>query len=146
MKRYIKASSTSGFIGIWWIKDDIVIADYKTTDEGYNDGSFINYDQFKNHSTEWRRLIKEYFPDEADELIKKGYKSLDRGRVVYNLRTQCYEITCGDNVFNDIDTRKELVAAFNLQNCRFDFVNLGTHYHIAELTGNPALDQFEYGC
>ena len=71
--------------------------------------------------------------------------SLDRGRVVYNLRTQCYEVTCGDAVFNDIEKRKLLVDAFELSNCRYEFVNLGTHYHIAELTGNPALDEFEYG-
>lgn len=145
MKRYIKASLTSGLVGIWWIKDDQVIADTRTLDSGFNDGSFIHYDERKNHTTEWRSLIKKSFPNEADEIIRKGYKSLDRGRVVYNLRTQCYEITCGDTVFNDIEKRKLLVDAFELINCRYEFVNLGTHYHIAELTGNPALDEFEYG-
>lgn len=145
MKRYIKASLTSGLVGIWWIKDDTVVADVKTLDEGYNDGSFINYDEKKNHTTEWRKLIKESFPDEADELISKGYKSLDRGRVVYNLRTQCYEVTCGDAIFNDLEKRRLLIDAFELSDCRYEFVNLGHHYHIAELTGNPALDEFEYG-
>lgn len=144
MKRYIRASLTSGLVGIWWIKDDKVIADMKLLDEGYNDGNFINYDQRKNHATEWRRCIKEVFPDEAEEIIRKGYKSLDRGRVVYNLRTQCYEVTCGDDVFKDIEKRRLLVDAFELSDCRYDFVNLGQHYHIAELTGNPTLDQFEY--
>lgn len=145
MKRYVRASTTSGLIGIWWIKDDTVIADVKSIDEGYNDGSFINYDEYSNHSTEWRHLLKQYFPDEYDDMVNDGYKSLDRGRVVYNLRTQTYEVTCGDSVFDDIEKRKLIIDAFDLENCRCEFVNLGYHYHIAKLTGNPALDQFEYG-
>lgn len=145
MKKYVKASLTSGLIGIWWIYNDIVIADPLPLDSGYNDGNFINYDEFKNHSTEWRRLIKEYLPNEADKMIPKGFKSLHRGRVIYNLRTQCYEVICGEDVFNSPEMRKMLVDAFDLNNCRYDFVNLGTHYHLAELMGNPALDAFEYG-
>ena len=90
MKRYIRASLTSGLVGIWWIKDDVVIADAVDLDSGYNDGNFIHYDEVRNHTTEWSRLIREYFPDDADTIIRKGYKSIDRGRVVYNLRTQCY--------------------------------------------------------
>lgn len=144
MKRYIRASLTSGLVGIWWIKDDIVIADVVDLDNGYNDGNFIHYNASRNHATEWSRLIREYFPNDADAIISKGYKSIDRGRVVYNLRTQCYEVTCGDSVFNDIEKRKLIVDEFDLSNCRYDFINVGTHYHIAELTGNPALDAFEY--
>ena len=145
MKRYVRASLTSGFIGIWWICGDDVIADMKTLDEGYNDGTFVNYDEFKNHSTEWRSIIKECYPNEAESIISQGYKSLDRGRVVYNLRTQSYEVTCGEDVFNSIAKRKMIVDAFSLRDCRYDFVNVGTHYHIAPLTGNPALDALEYG-
>lgn len=145
MKRYIRASLTSGFVGIWWIYEDNVVADMKSLDEGYNDGNFINYDRFRNHSTEWRTIIRECYPDDAESIISKGYKSLDRGRVVYNLRTQSYEVTCGDEVYNSIDKRKMIVDAFSLNGCRYDFVNLGTHYHVAPLTGNPALDAMEYG-
>ena len=146
MKKYIKASGTSGLVGIWWIYNDIVIADAKSIESGFNDGSFINYDETRNHSTEWRRLVKQYLPEEADKVIAKGYKSLDRGRVIYNLRTQCYEVTCGSSVYADLDKRQMIKDAFDLNGCRTEFVNLGTHYHIAELTGNPAIDDFEYGC
>lgn len=145
MKRYVRASLTSGLVGIWWIYNNTVAADAVPLDDGFNDGNFVNYDEFKNHSTEWKRIITTCFPEEADSIIENGYKSLDRGRVVYNLRTQCYEVTCGDEVYNDIDKRKLLVDAFDLSDCRYDFVNLGTHYHIASLTGNPTLDAFEYG-
>lgn len=144
MKRYIKSSTTSGLVGIWWIYKNTVIADYKSLDDGYNDGNYVQYDETNNHSTEWRRLISEYVPDNAEEMIKKGYKSLERGRVVFNLRTQCYEITCSQNVRDNINQCKMIVKAFDLTNCRFDFVVVD-HYHIAELTGNPALDWFEYG-
>ena len=121
MKRYVKSSSTSGLIGIWWIRDNQVVADYKTVDQGYNDGSFINYDEKKNHLTEWSRLIKEYFPEEADQIIQKGYKSLERGRVIYNLRTQCYEVFCSHEVFSDLEKRKLIIDAFDLRGCRVDF-------------------------
>ena len=144
MKRYIKASLTSGLVGIQWLYNT-VIADTKSLDSGYNDGNFINYDQFKNHATEWRLLVNQYFPEEANDIIRKGYKSIDRGRVIYNLRTQCYEVTCGQDVFDDLNKRKLIIKTFDLNNCRYDFINLGTHYHIAELTGNPALDAMKYG-
>lgn len=144
MKKYIKASLTSGLIGIWWLYYDTVIADMKTLDKGYNDGSFIQYDQYKNHATEWRRLIKEFLPDRADKMISKGYKSLERGRVIYNLRTQSYEVTCSQAVKNQLEDHVSIVDAFDLEDCRYDFVTLN-HYYIAELTGNPALDAIEYG-
>lgn len=144
MKRYIKASLTSGLIGIWWIYNDTVIADYKTLDDGYNDGNFINYDEKKNHATEWNKLIKEYFPEQAEEIIALGYKGIERGRVIYNLRTQAYEVTCSQEVYKDSKQRKLIVDAFELNDCRYDFFAL-RHYYVAKLTGNPALDQFEYG-
>ena len=123
MKRCIKASLTSGLVGIWRVKDNEVFVYAVPLDEGYNDGSFIYH---------------------ADSIISKRYKSLDRGRVVYNLRTQCYEVTCGDAIFNDIDKRQLIIDTFQLAGCRYDFINLGTHYHIAELTGNLDVDRFEY--
>lgn len=52
MYKYVKASLTSGLIGIWWIKDNVVIADCKTLGDGYNDGRFVNYSETKNHDTE----------------------------------------------------------------------------------------------
>lgn len=145
MKRYIKASFTSGLVGIWWIYNNQVIADVETIDEGYNDGDYINYDPQKNHQTEWRRLVKESLPeDEANKLIAKGYKCIERGRVIYNLRTHSYEVTCSEEVFKDWDKRQLIIDAFDLNTCRYDFIKLN-HYYIAELTGNPELDRFEYG-
>ena len=141
MKRYIKGSLTSGYVGIWWILNDEVVADVVSLDDGYNNGSYIHYDEFKNHLTEWRRLMIGF---DAEYQIPKGYKSLERGRVVYNLRTMCYEIVCSEIVSKNIELIREIAEAFELTNCRYDIV-VDTHYHIAEITGNPALDEFEYG-
>lgn len=143
MKRYVKGSLTSGLVGIWWIYNDQVIADTKTLDDGYNDGDYISYDREKNHLTEWRRLVKDQLPEESNEIISQGYKSLERGRVIYNLRTMAYEVTCSDIVYHDLELRKLILDVFELNSCRRDFVVL-QHYHVAKLTGNPALDSLEY--
>lgn len=144
MCKYVKASLTSGLVGIWWLYNNIVISDVRLLEEGYNDGNYINYDERHNHATEWCRLVNEYFPDKADEILSLGYKGLERGRVIYNLRTQAYEVTCSQEVFQDIEKRKLIIEAFELGNCRCDFFAL-RHYYLAPLTGNPALDELEYG-
>lgn len=141
MKRYIKCGVTSGYVGIWWVYNSEVIADLVSLDNGYNDGSFIHYDTSKNHLTEWRRLMNGFG---AGDQIPKGYKSIERGRVVYNLRTMCYEIVCSETVSKDLDTLKKIIEAFELSSSRYDIV-VDPHYHIAEITGNPAIDAFEYG-
>lgn len=145
MKRYVKGSLTSGYVGIWWILNGEVIGDAVPLDKGYNDGSFINYDDFKNHSTEWSSTIKDNVEgDEADEIISQGFKSIERGRVVYNLRTQSYEIVCSESISKDVDALRQIISEFELQGCRYDVVP-SAHYHIAKITGNPALDDLEYG-
>lgn len=145
MKRYIKASSTSGMIGIWWYYNGHVLYDMKSIDDGYNDGSYISYDDVKNHSTEWRSVVTKFFPKEAKEIISKGYKGLERGRVIYNLRTQSYEVTCSNAIREYAEARKAIVDVFDLRGCRYDFIALN-HYYLAELTGNPAVDDLNYNC
>ena len=141
MKKYIKGSLISGYVGIWWIFNNEVIADLVSLDNGYNDGSFIHYSETKNHLTEWRRLMNDFG---ARDQIPKGYKSIERGRVVYNIRTMCYEIVCSEIVSKDLNTLKKIIEAFELSSSRYDIV-VDPHYHIAEITGNPAIDAFEYG-
>lgn len=145
MKKYIKGSTQSGSVGIWWLIEGKVISGLVSLDSGFNNGSYIQYSETKNHLTEWSRLVKDNFPDSYQSIIKQGYKAFDRGRVIYNLRTMTYEVTCGQEVFDDIDKRRMIVDAFDLNGCRYDFVNLPTHYHRAVITGNPSIDQFEYG-
>lgn len=145
MKKYIKATTTSGLIGIWWIIDDTLVADAISVDEGYSSGGYINYSETRNHSTEWEQLLIKSFPSRWRDIASRGYKSVDRGRVVYNLLTQSYEITCGTEVATNKQKCNLIINGFNLQGCRVDIVCIPTHYHIAEITGNPALDELEYG-
>lgn len=139
-------SRGDGLVGIWWYtpsKDIIGVT--KSIDDGVSDGDYIQYDDKQNHLTLWRKVIKDNYKEPvASKIISKGYKSFERGRVIYNLRTQCYEITCSKNLVNDLEFRKKIIDYFNLGSDRKDFVSLG-HYYVAELTGNKFIDDLEYG-
>lgn len=151
MKRMILASTYSGEIGIWWILDNgKILADSRLIDEGFNDGNYINYDSSKNHLTEWKRIINENIDNEnidnekeAKEIISKGYKSIERGRVIFNLRTQSYEVVCSQAVFKNKELRDIIKERFHLNGTRYDFIPL-YHYFKVELTGNPAIDDQYY--
>ena len=86
--------------------------------------------------------MKKYVPKKElqQSIIAKGYKSIERGRVIYNTATMVYEITCSQNLINNTDFRKNIVNYFNLSESRYEFVLLN-HYHKIELTGNPAFDE-----
>lgn len=144
MKNYNAASLTSGCIGIWWVYDGDVIGLAIPLDSGYDDGRYIHYDQFKNHSTEWKTTLQEQLPEKYEELYPRLYKSIERGRVVYNIRTQTYEIICNEAMSYDVETIKQIIKFYDLENCRYD-IYADPHYHIYCLIGNPTLDDFEYG-
>lgn len=138
MKMYSKSSRSNGQIGIWWYTDNKDIwAKLKPTDQGYLDGVYYQYENTTDPLNAWKQ-------NEAPKLISKGYKSLESGRVIYNTATQCYEVICSKELVNDKEFRDKLVAAFNLSGNRVEF-NALSHYYKSELTGNPALDSFEYG-
>lgn len=143
--KYVRGSTTSGLIGIWWATDDLSIFGVThTLDEGYNDGIYIQYSDTENHLSLWKRVVYEVFDKpQADEIYKLGYKGLERGRVIYDLRTQCYVVTCSEAMLNNIEFRQEIKKFFELGGCRVDFEAL-SHYSKLPLTGNPAIDQFIY--
>lgn len=141
----IKESRTSGLVGIWWYTDTGDIwAFTKDIDHGYNDGNYIQYSGTENHSILWKKVVRQNVSNNPDFTYSKGYKSLERGRVIYNLRTQCYEVTGSKEQLADREFREKCVDYFNLNNCRYDFVPL-SHYYKAEITGNPSVDEFNYG-
>lgn len=140
LKRYIKSTINSGMVGIWWIYKDSVVADIVSLENGYNDGYFIHYDERKNHASEWKTLMLKNGANEDE--IKKGYRSIERGRVVFNLRTQSYEIVCSEDVSKSSDILRKISDAFNLAGCRVDVV-VDTHYRLYEYGSNPALDEFD---
>lgn len=145
MKRYVKASRGNARIGIWWYTDDGQIwAQSDFTDNGIQDGMYLQYSDKENHATLWASTVKHNAPkDQVNKIISKGYKSLERGRVIYNCATACYEVTCSQDLIYNKDFREAIINYFDLRGNQVEFVKLN-HYHKEELTGNPALDEFYY--
>lgn len=144
MRVYVKASRGNAQVGIWWYTDDgRVIGVSKPTDSAELDGAYIQYSYKENHMTLWRKVITDNYKDNHEEIISKGYKSLERGRVIYDCRTCCYEVTCSDALFYDKEFRSKILDYFDLRGNQIEFVKLN-HYHKESLTGNPALDEFYY--
>lgn len=73
-------------------------------------------------------------------MIQKGFKSIERGRVIYNTAVQCYQVIYSKALFNDKQFRDDCIKAFNLSECRFEFEAL-SHYYKCELTGNSSVDE-----
>lgn len=147
MKRYIRTEEqeipADGYVGIWWFYNNTVIGEYCPVDEGVDDRGYIQFSKTKNHITEWESVVREQLP-EAIDLIPKGYRSIERGRVVYNIRSQVYEIICSQEIASDERAIKLIAEEFQISNLRYDVIP-SSHYYIPPLTGNPALDNFDFG-
>lgn len=141
----ILESRGDGLVGLWWYTPDKEIWGVsKSVDDGVNDGLYIHYDSKDNHLNQWSKVVKDNCKENAQEIINKGYKSFERGRVLYNVKTWSYEVTCSEKLVNDEEFKRKCIEYFNLKDEVVDFFALD-HYYVASITGNPALDQFEYG-
>lgn len=108
MKLTIKESYKDGFVAIWWYTDDGEFWDFcKSLDGAEDDHGFLQYSTTKNHMTLWIDAVRSHVSSETmqKEIISKGYKSIERGRVVFNVRTQSYEIICSENLVNNKEFR-----------------------------------------
>ena len=113
MKRYIKASRGDEFIGIWWYTDDGDIwADYCHVDDGVIDGIYLQYSSNKNHENQWRSIVKNYISDskKQSELITKGFRCYERGRVIYDTQSQVYLILCSRKLVTDSTFRNKIIS------------------------------------
>lgn len=148
MRRYVKASTvTDGYVGIWWYtRSGEIWAKLKPLDSAEEDGPYLQYSVTDNHLTLWRSVVNDNCNDNevAKDIISTGYKSIERGRVIYDMRSQSYIVICSEDIIQDADFKSKILEYFNLLANRTEFEALG-HYHIAEITGNPAIDAFEYG-
>lgn len=146
MKRLVTASITDGLVGIWWYTPLNKFWSFKKDiDTGYNDGNYIQYDKEDNHLSLWKSAVNNNLDDTKliDSVYAKGYKSFERGRVIYNIRTHCYEILCSSIMYRNSEFRNAILDEFNLRHCRYDFIPM-QHYQKVKLTGNPELDKFYY--
>lgn len=147
MKRITLSSTTSGNVGIWWYtKEKEVWGKMVPTTEGEVSGNFIQFSNSKNHLTEWKSTVKDNVADEEESnaIISKGYKSLPRGRVIFDTRTNTYCITCQESLQNDDEFKTNICDFFEIPKARTYIECIPGHYYTYELTGNPALDNQEY--
>lgn len=145
MMRYVKASKENAEIGIWWYTDDREVwAKSCLTDDGVPVHMYLQYSNDDNHMNLWSTVVKEHLDGpEANDRINKGYKSFERGRVIFNCATMCYEVTCSEAILHDKQFQQDIIEYFNLSNNRVTFAAL-SHYHKMSLTGNPTIDEFYY--
>ena len=146
MKRYIRSieqPSHEGNVGIWWFYNNKVIGEYCPLSEAIEDRGYIQFSKTSNHITEWESTIREQLP-EAANLIPKGYRSIERGRVVYDPRAMVYEIICSQAIASDEAAISAIAKEFNIVDLRYDVIP-SSHYYVPTLTGNLTLDNFDYG-
>ena len=141
----IVAGVNSGEVGIWWYTDEGEVWKQSCLiDSAYSDGVYLQYSDTRNHQTDWLKTIKENTEDKSAifQLRKEGYKTYERGRVIFDLRTQSYLVTCSDQLVNDLSFKIRLIEAFNIPKGRVDFTSL-SHYYKYTGGENPELDAFE---
>lgn len=148
MKLYVKTDESenpipTGNVGIWWLYNNKVIGDYCPVDEGVEDRGYIQFSKTDNHITRWETTIKEQLP-EAIDLISKGYRSIEQGRVVYDIRSQVYEIICSQAVALNDNAIKLIAKEFGIAHTRYDVIP-SSHYYVPTYTGNPTIDNFDWG-
>ena len=147
MKRYIPSNKQlpihEGNVGIWWYYNDKVVGEYCPVSEGIDDRGYIQFSKTDNHITKWESTIREQLP-EALNMLSKGYRSIERGRVVYNARSQVYEIICSQVIASDEIAINLIADAFDIADLRYDVIP-SSQYYVPTLTGNPTLDNFDYG-
>lgn len=147
MKRYIRTIEErpqhEGNVGIWWYYNGTVVGEYCPLSESIEDKNFLQFSATKNHITEWESTIKEQLP-EAIDLIPKGYRAIERGRVVYDPRAMVYEIICSQVIASDEQAIQKIAEEFEISDLRYDVIP-SYHYYVPTLTGNPALDNFDFG-
>lgn len=146
MKRYIRSIEQphhEGNVGIWWFYNNKVIGEYCPLSDAIEDRGYMQFSKTRNHITEWESTIREQLP-EAVDLIPKGYRSIERGRVVYDPRAMVYEIICSQVVASDDAAISAIAKEFDIADLRYDVIP-SSHYYVPTLTGNPALDNFDYG-
>ena len=146
VNRHLKEGYRAGLVAIWWYTDDGEFWDFsKTLDDAEQDYDYLQYSKTKNHLNLWKLATDTYVKDKTirKNIYEKGYKSIERGRVIYNIRTQTYEVICSKALVDDIDFKNKCIEHFNLTGNRVDFESLN-HYYKIELTGNPSIDKFYF--
>ena len=127
MKRYIKTIESETFmptgnVGIWWFYNNTVVGEYCPVDKGY----------VKNGCSKYKAQMKSDLP------------GVESGEVVYDIRSQVFEIICSQTIASDENAIKKIAEEFEIADQRYDVIP-SSYYYVPSLTGNPALDNFDFG-
>lgn len=76
--------------------------------------------------------------------MKSDLPGVESGEVVYDIRSQVFEIICSPVIASDENAIKQIAEEFEIAGQRYDVIP-SFHYYIPHLTGNPALDNFDFG-
>lgn len=141
----LNESRRDGCVGFWWYTNNKqIIGTISTLDQAELDGIYYQYSRDKNHISVWREVVENQVKnrEEKEKLLKEGYKSIERGRVAYDIRSGSYTVFCSDSLINDKEFRNKVKNFYNLNQDMVDFEIL-KHYYVWKPTGNPVIDNFE---
>ena len=134
-------------LGIWWYVDGQFWGTNCEFDKGTEKAGYIypSVNYFEGHAQSWSREVKKHIKDNksAEEVISKGFRSQERGRVMFNLKLGVFEVTCSKELVNDTEFKTRLREYFNLKEQRVRF-EAYDHYGICCLTGNSFADSNYY--
>lgn len=118
MKRYITCQITSeGYVAIWWYDDvqDKIIGAKCLVSEGVEDRGYVQYSKVANHMNLWKAAVEDGIDDSRKQkLLNSSYRSLERGRVVFDIKTQCYQIICSSAIASNKKVIKLIAEECNL--------------------------------
>lgn len=137
----LKASRDDSYIGIWWWTGTEIIGTKTPTDDGYQDGRYIQPSPRvgDNHFSLWESVKKQ--ATDSSEVKNKTFRQLERGRVIYDTSTMCFMITCSDEVAKNDKVLRAITSYYNLQPGSVDVLP-NPHYHVYDPNNNPALESF----
>lgn len=137
----LEASRGDSSIGIWWWTGSEVIGTKIPADDGYQDGQYIQPTPRvgDNHFSLWEN-VRNQAKNKA-EVQNKTFRQLERGRVIYDMHSMCFIITCSEELARNDKALRAIVSYYNLQPGAVDVIP-NPHYHIYNAEGNAALESF----
>jgi hypothetical protein len=136
MKQYIptiesEASTSIGNVGIWWFHDNSIVGEYCSLDDGYAENGYIKF-------------ISKYGYNKVITQIESDSPGVESGEVIYDIRSQVFEIICSPAIASNENVIKKIADKFEISDLRYDVIP-SSHYYAPSLTGNLALDNFDFG-
>lgn len=126
MERYAQTiepetSTSTGNVGIWRFYDNNVVGEHCPVDEGYVENGCIKFITQMN----------------------SDLPGAESGAVIYDIRSQVFEIICSQTIASDENAIQRIAEKFEIVGQRYDVIP-SSHYYVPTLTGNPALDNFDF--